>query len=392
MTRKKTGWIKRFKNGGLILLLLFVLATSVIAIFNLNLPTQSPNPDKLSDIEQIRMNEINHLRTTLGDTIWPGWGNQEIPIVIYNEAYVFLAGIEEPTSGWVRVPYKAVVGGPWQSVENNQKYYKQHIPEDGQTPQAFIVEIGDTFAASMTTKDWTKIKLMQLIKDELPNFLKPIMPYSLIINKFDSDWHITSILHESFHAFQAQQNYERVKLAESLNSMHDSYPWRNLDFREKWVEERHLLASIMTKNEKEDITVLVREWLKIRENRRAFLNPDQIHYERQREWLEGLAKYAELQSWKLASNPELYTPLAEMKDDSDFNFYQNAEAQRTKEIRQLRSDLGFSESMFYYSGWAQAELLDRLNPNWKSRAMASGVYLDEMIEESLSMQPFAEHK
>lgn len=390
MTKKKSGWIKRLKKAGLYFLLLIVLITSVIAIFNLNLPTESPNPNQLSAIEQIRMNEINHLRSTIGDAIWPGWGNQEIPIVVYNESFVFLSGIDNPSNGWVRVPYKAVVGGAWEKVEGSDNYFKQHIPENGQTPQAFIVEIGDTYAASMTTKDWTKIKLMQLIQDELPNFLKPIMPYSLIINKFNSDWHITSILHESFHAFQAQQNYERVKLAESLNSKHDSYPWRNLEFREKWVEERHLLASIMTKNEQEDITALVKDWLQIRKDRRAILSPDLIHYEQQREWLEGLAKYAELQSWKLAANPELYTPIPEMEQDPDFNFYKKAEDQLANERRQLRSDLGFSESMFYYSGWAQAELLDRLAPNWKSGAMESEVFLDKLIEESLQNQPVAE--
>lgn len=392
MGNKKSGWMKRLKKTGFYILLLFVLLTSMIAIFNLNLPSESPNPDQLSETELNRLNEINHLRTALGDRIWPGWGDQNIPIVVYNEAYVFLTGLENPSSGWVKVPYKSVVGGPWQAVGGAIHYHKQHIPEDGQTPQAFIVEIGDTYAASMTTKDWTKIELMQIIKDELPNFLKPIMPYSLIINKFNSDWHITSILHESFHAFQAQQNYERVKLAESLNSLHDSYPWHDPDFRGKWVEERHLLATIMAKNEREDISALVKEWLRIRNARRAILNPDLIHYEKQREWLEGLAKYAELQSWKLASDPELYKPIPGMKEDPDFNFYKKAEDQLVNERRQLRSDLGFSESMFYYSGWAQAELLERLNPNWKSNALESGIFLDELIEKSLSVQPVAEHK
>lgn len=392
MTKEKKGWRSVIKKAGLLILLLFLLMLSGIAVLNVNLPTESPNPDQLSANEQNRLNEINHLRTTLGDKIWPGWANQNIPIVVYNEAYVFLTGIENPTNGWIRVPYQSVAGGAWESITDSINYHRQHIPDNGQTPQAFIVEIGDTFAASMTTKDWTKIHLMEIIKDELPNFLKPIIPYSLIINKFNSDWHITGVLHESFHAFQAYQNYERVKLAESLTSMTDSYPWRDIDFREQWVKERHLLARIMNKSENEDIAELVKEWLAIREDRRTKLDPDLIHYEKQREWLEGLAKYAEIQSWMLASDPELYTPTPEMKDDSDFNFYKNAADKRKNEVRQLRSDLGFSESMFYYSGWAQAELLDRLNSNWKSTALQSGVFLDELIEESVNIQPVAERK
>ncbi|HBQ59959.1 MAG TPA: hypothetical protein DD671_10135, partial [Balneolaceae bacterium] len=106
-----------------------------------------------------------------------------------------------------------------------------------------------------------------------------------------------------------------------------------------------------------------------------------ITYEKEREWLEGLAKYAEINAWRMALDTASYTPLAVMNNDPDFNFYQNAEDNFSKELLQLQSDLGFSESMLYYSGWVQAELLDRFYPDWKDLALQSDIYLEDLLRQ-----------
>ncbi|MEX0845457.1 MAG: hypothetical protein WD022_09240 [Balneolaceae bacterium] len=381
MANKRKGCLSKLRIAGLFSLLLIGLVLMGVSIINLNIPTESPLLNQLTETEQIRVAEVNHLRTTLGNEVWPGWGDENIPILIYNEGYTFLIGMDNPEAGWIRVPYKTIEGSEWEKVFDNYPYHRQALPKSGESPQAFIVEIGGVFAASMTTKDWTQIHLMQLIKEDLPNFLKPIMPYSLFINKFNSDWHIAGILHESFHAFQAKHSYSRLKSAENLNTYHNSYPWRNAEFREIWVQERHLLAKALIKNDIHEIKPIVKEWLEVREERRSRIDSTLIYYEKQREWLEGLAKYAELKSWMLASDQYKYTPLPEMEQDPDFNFYKGAKDHRKQEVRQLRSDLGFSETMFYYSGWAQAELLDRLYPNWKSKALEPSIFLDELLQE-----------
>lgn len=381
MEKQKQGFLPKFKTFSIGFFLIVGILFSIIAVINLNLPTESPVIDHLSSVEQNRMMEVVHLKKTLGNEVWPGWGDHDSPILIYNEEYAFLLGMDEPSPGWIRVPYKTPEGRDWEQVPGDFTYHRQPLPETGETPQAFIVEIGNQFAASMTTKDWTQISLMKLIKNDLPNFLKPIMPYSLFINKFNSDWHVTGILHESFHAYQASEAYERVKSAENVTAFHHSYPWNNLEFREMWLHERQLLAKAMMEKNTKELRPLVREWLSIRKERRAFLDTKLINYEKQREWLEGLAKYAELQSWLLAANSPAYSPLSEMENDPDFNFYRDAKNQRNQEIRQLQSDLQFSETIFYYSGWAQAVILDRLYPEWKSKAFEPGVYLDELLEE-----------
>jgi hypothetical protein len=231
MKKKKRFW-SHLKTVAIFGLLLIGILSSLIAALNMRIPTQSAVPNQLSANEQHRITEAIHLRRTIGNQVWPGWSEVKIPFILYNESHVFLAGsdIENTTAGWTRIPYNTNFGTEWNLVKDQIRYYRQPLPENGETPQAFVVQVGDQIAASMTTKEWTKINLVKLIKEDLPGFLKPIFPYQLFINKFDSDWHIASLIHESFHAFQAHQNYSRFENAEKMNSLHDLYPWSNPDF------------------------------------------------------------------------------------------------------------------------------------------------------------------
>ena len=364
-------------------LLLVVLLFAGVALYNQTLPTSSPEVSELSREELARLSEVTHLRRSLGNRVWPGWGEMEIPLLVYNEEFAFLVGIDQPGRGWMRVPYSdSVEGGTWEQAPGGD-YFRQVLPASGATPQAFIVKNGDRFAASMTTKAWTRIRMVQMIKGELPGFLSPFVPYGVFLMPFNSDWHISAILHESFHVLQARQAYQRLVEAERSTAMESSYPWENTDLREWWVKERELLAEAMEAGDSDRLRELAGEWLKLREARREQVSPALVDYERQREWLEGLAKYAEIQIWREAGRSETYSPVTAMDRVPDFDRYREAVSHRQQEISQLKSDLQFDDTIFYYSGWAQAELLDRLDADWKAAAFEQGVFLDEMIRERL---------
>lgn len=371
--------------------LIFGLVLSTFAIANYHRSESSAYIDSISVIEQNRLKEIDHLRASIGDHIWPGFSDQVIPVILYNEAYVFLSGITNPETGWKTIPFNKPMGVSWTDMNSTLPYFRQPIISSEQVPEAFTVKVGDYYAASITTKEWTEIKLTQMIESDLPSFIKPVFPYFLLTNKLNSDWHISAIIHESFHALQADKAPERVLSAEASNTFERSYPWKNPDFREAWLNERLLLGWILKTRDDQSFRERTKEWLKLRESRRhTFNTPKLTEYEQEREWLEGMAKYAEIRSLVLASNAELYEPLPAMKADRDFNYYKNASKNRNREIKQLQSDLQFSETIFYYTGWAQAEILDRLVHDWKSRALESGVYLDDMIRLAIEPDPFVE--
>lgn len=384
MKRKK--WWHTIKKIALWVIMILVLLLAGIALYNRTLPTASPVIENLSEDEQIRLRETTHLRNTIGNQVWPGWAGLEIPLLVYNERYAFLMGISDPDSGWVRVPFGSLEGGPWHPVPGGG-YFRQPLPESGATPQAFIVRIGDHFAASMTTLDWTGIKLVAMMREQLPGFIVPIMPYALFLAQFGSDWHVSALLHESFHVVQARQAYDRLVDAEEAVSYEGRYPWDDTSFREQWLNERRLLARALgsTEGDRERLLELVSEWWAVRQERQRTIPGEAVDYERKREWLEGLAKYAELRIWLLANASDAYAPLPGMEQVEDFNAYREAREHRNREIDQLESDLQFGETIFYYSGWAQAALLDRLaTPDWKEKIMEEGVYLDQLLAEAIS--------
>ena len=51
---------------------------------------------------------------------FPGFGQEEIPMILYNSVYAFLFGAEVPAAGWIKVPQGAERGGPWLDVSEEE--------------------------------------------------------------------------------------------------------------------------------------------------------------------------------------------------------------------------------------------------------------------------------
>jgi hypothetical protein len=123
-----------------------------------------------------------------------------------------------------------------------------------------------------------------------------------------------------------------------------------------------------------------------RETRReaANLSADLIDLECAREWEEGIAKYSELSIYLLASRSPEYQPLAELSSDPQFNQYRGAKRKWDQEIDQIRRMAGAEgDGRFYYTGFAQAVLLDRLSPGWKERLFTPGVCLEDLLVQAV---------
>lgn len=115
------------------------------------------------------------------------------------------------------------------------------------------------------------------------------------------------------------------------------------------------------------------------------LSADLIRYENQREWVEGMARYAELETWRLAGVDEQYQPLADMHTDRKFKEYQtfgNRWSRELDQISRMADDEG--DGRFYYSGMAQAYLLDQLDPSWKITLAADPmINLEDLLRQAL---------
>jgi hypothetical protein len=130
--------------GLLGLLVLCIAAAGISALSNRRLPTQSTVVDKLDPFQKARLAEVQHLRQALGDAVWPGWSEADIPIITYNEGYAFLVGASDPPAGWVKAPSRERVGGSWEATPGDafldQPYYRQPLPDPDATPENFTVQ------------------------------------------------------------------------------------------------------------------------------------------------------------------------------------------------------------------------------------------------------------
>lgn len=376
------------------LLVLFLLLAAVIFLLNMRLPTQSAAPDVLSPSEKAHLSEFYRVRQNLGDAVWPGWREASIPVVVYNEAYAFLVGYEgEPPDGWQKVPQNLQRGGPWEAVPGDSfegaPYYRQPLPESGETPQAFTVKVGDRWAASLLTKEYMEISFTTQFREQFPAIVAPVVPYGLVRDIFlrGSEGYVTALAHESFHAYQGTDAPQRVAEAErSTPAGEGNYPWDDAAFEEAWQIELDLLVEAMRAQTESESRSLAQQFLAQRGRRRqeAALSGALLDYEKQREWLEGLARYVELETWRLASSSETYEPLAAVQAEADFDDYGTYQRRWNQEIDQIGRMAGDEgDGRFYYSGVAQAILLDRLAPGWKAQALQADVFLEDLLADAM---------
>lgn len=377
--------------GAMGLALLCVAVVGISTLSNLNLPTHSQVTDHLSDLEKARLAEAIHLRQTLGDTVWPGWGRLDIPIIVYNEEYAFLVGYPNPPAGWVKMPQGEPRGGPWEAVPDDtfedQVYYRQRLANPEITPENFTVRVGERWVATMETKEYMEINFYVQFRKQFPSILQPIFPYRLVWGLLmgETETYIGGLEHETFHAFQGSVVPSRLAEAEIANRSGNQYPWQDPTLDEDWQNELDLLVRAVRAQSNEETADLVRQFLALRDKRRATtgLNQDLVNYERQREWLEGLAKYAELSIGRLAGTTPGYTALPALTADPGFREYTTREQYWSGQIDEVRRTAGREgETRFYYSGMAQAVLLDRLLPDWKERIFNPEVMLEDLLRQA----------
>lgn len=395
------------------LVILVGLATLILvsAASNLGLKTTSENPGQLSGPQKARAAEAFSLRGTLGEDIWPGWGKEPIPQILYNESYAFLLHLEDPEPGWYSEPGHLRRGGPWEPVPDDSLlgsvYYRQRLDSPEAGPQAFAVRVGDGWAGSMATQEWARIDLGRRLRGQLPPLLEWIPPYRLLARLFfrDAEHQISLILHESFHAFQGREAEARFSAAERIMAVAEEYPWELEELEEGWAQELDLLAEALVRDSPSESRALARDFLAVRQSRRSGMPPKLAAFEEEREWLEGLAKYVEIKSLLVARKASLppgsegmekiswaaedltagfYVPHAALVDDPGFNAYRGAAEVFLREAAQIRRMAGQGEGRFYYSGMALAFLLDRFGPSdWKLRAMQDPVSLDALLAHAL---------
>jgi hypothetical protein len=355
------------------LLGLCLLTAGLSIISNQFLPKASPSTDRLTQEDLFRAEETLNLMTDLGEQTWPGL-NSSIPLILWNESHAFLLNSQEHFEDW-RVLEGATVNNLPVYVQENKANY-----------QAFTELLSNgRYAGSMATKDATNIGFITLFRENLPPVISQIFPYRILL--LSTDHYITALVHESFHAYQAENYPERFDDAEKSYQSTDAYEDIFPDMSEDWqIEVQFLLDALEEEDRVKQIT-LVKDFLETRENRRekAGLPENLVLYEKRYEWLEGSAKYVELEIWKQAANSTEYQPVDEIFIDQDFDDYQGYEKRWKNEKTSMKNAAkNIGDSLFYYTGMLQGRLLDILMPDWKTKINDPGIWYEDLLRDAIS--------
>jgi hypothetical protein len=329
-------------------------------------PSAPVERDRLSDRDLDLARESQHLRAAVGDRLWPGFQDAALPLQLYNDRFGFVMGIDAP-AGWEAVGENGIDGRP---------YYRTSHPQR----QSFVVRIADRWVASIGVKDAADAEMPRVLHEKA-GLLTRLVPYRLFIPA--TDQYVGLVLHEQFHAFAATRNAARFGRAVGVSGAEARYPWADGAFRNAWVSEVGLLQSALTAGDAATRAGAVARFLASRKSRRARLDAATLAFERELEWLEGLAKYVELTSWRLAAEPG-YTPLPATRDDRQFHGYSGYEARWTSERMSMSWRVNLHGDLpFYGSGALQAMVLDLLEPSWKDGYLESELSLDERLGRAL---------
>lgn len=373
--------------------LLLVVMIIISAIYNLTLPVKSGTTEKLTLEQKTFILETMNLIQYPGKEVWPGWEGNKIPFIVYNEKHAFLINYEDPPAGWMKMPREELRGLEWEVVDSDdffgKPYYRQFLTNPDVTPENFTVKVGTRWVPTMETQEYAAISFYKGFKNELPPILKSIFPYrifwELLMGKVEN--YIGGLVHEAFHALQGSEAPNRLAESEWATPLSSYYLWNDTINETGWRDEANLLIEAFNSENDENAVQLVEQFLKKRNERRKNINMSDeiIKYEQKREWLEGLAKYAELTIGVEAYKNQSYRPVNGLEKIHRFENYKASPDYLKRQILEVKRAVNRpGENRFYYTGMIQALILDRIYPGWKKEAFEDNIYLDDLLEMAIN--------
>ena len=265
---------------------------------------------------------------------------------------------------------------PWTVVEADDFQGRRYHRRPADNPQAFAAAVGQRWAGSLGTLE----HMNQTMRTEVSKRLSPAAAKLLggTITQISPQQHACALLHESFHAFQATADRGRFLAADATHAAEGDYPFDDPDFKAAWDKEGRVLTAAVSADDNAERLRLIRQFLELRDARRgaASLSAATLAFERELEWLEGLAKYVEQRFCELA---------AAQPNDPAAAAYRSglSRAQWDAAFRMLRLGRLKGDTRFYLSGQAQARLLDQVDAGWKTKVLREGVFLEDLLRAAL---------
>ena len=347
----------KITNRVILILLVVLLAQFAYNEYRVNQVDRPYESEHLKPEDKASLREVSKLKENFGDGIWPGFRQQELPVILFNDRYEFLSGSSQSPEGWERIKNDMLMG---------KHYYRR--PADN--PQAFAVQTDVGWAGSMSSLSYLNRDILLTIRDQLPVPLNRLMPSQMMVRS--NDFHVVSIIHEMFHAYQARNYPEKFGRSLAQANITEEYPYEKQRLNKLFTQEGNYLVKALNAEDREEKLKWVRKFVYTRNRRRKEMHIEKINYEKFTEWLEGLAKYTEIKAYEVAHNHT---------DKLAFDYEEGLPHWETEwnNLEELGSVGG--SSRFYLSGMVQYRLLDQLSDDWKQQIMNRGIFPETLLKK-----------
>jgi hypothetical protein len=342
-----------------------IMLVTVILLGACAVPTSVPAPTPTSSAaatpqalpELAEAAEAWHVLSAYGDQVWPGWGAARVPLLIRAGEFDLLVGHPAPPQGFCPLPDATVADQPV------YRYAGHLVP----VPAATAWEVGSVWSVAVPTR----AEFQQAIDAQLGKG----------VVQLDTANYIRAIVHEAFHAYALTAIHgdtpnfgadvderEMIDLVAAL-----------LDLDKQQAAEGQALVNALQATDKQGTRDAAARFLKLRQTRRAEQDGKIAAYEQATEWIEGLARYAEVALMLHAGQAAPASP------DNTITYPAAAEIWQPfldQLMNPSASPDGF-RGRYYLLGAGQAFLLDRLLPDWKTRALNEKAALEGLLQEAV---------
>ena len=308
---------------------------------------QVPKPIPAADATRIA--EFYRLADQIQDKVWPGWSKAPAPLLLVTAETEYLTHFGDPPKDFQKL--------------NDDLYAR---------PRQFSPGLLATFPA-----------------------FGP--PAAIVIGepastsaKTSTPWLIT-VMHEHFHQLQdAQPGYYQAVDELGLSKgdktgmwmLNYPFPYEEPEIAQSWAHLRDTLLAALSEVDQQKFGPLAKAYLKERSLFMAQFLPGDRKYFSFQLWQEGVARYVQIKAAEAAADYQPSPAFAALPDYTPFSTY--GLTARSHTLNELKNtDLSQSKrEAFYPFGAAEALLLDRINPDWKSEYFQHLLTTDPLFPSS----------
>ncbi len=330
--------------------LVLALPIGLSAVDPVPAPTP-PGPTAGDRLVLSRLGEALVLSRATAGKIWPGWGLEKTPVIVYEAGRVaYLVNHPAPPGDFIRLEGKyPLLGAVYARFGRDPRFSANTSIDLGGIPTACI-----GYSTAATEIETPSLRFIALV------------------------------YHEAFHAYQSKAG-KAGKAAVEATLMR--YPDLNAENLALAQLEQMALFQLIRFEEAPD-PERVRGFLAVRQARLKAIGPESLRGDRGIEYQEGIPTYLEVRLLDEARKAAASTPGLGTADPYALGFSVGPDL-RTGDyfLRLLRfsSDASTTRNRCYSTGMAQALLLDRLAVDWKAAALTSDKYLDEILAEAVPL-------